>query len=275
MKQAAVALLVASIGMAPSGAEAQRSAQSVPTFSKDVAPIFYQHCTTCHRPGEIGPMSLVTYKDARPYVRAIADRVSRGNMPPWHADPAHGEFLNDRRLSSDEKSTILAWVKGGAPEGRAADLPSPPSYPGGWQIGQPDAVFELPDDYPVPASGTIDYKYFEVPTHLTEDRWIQAFQVRPGDPSVVHHVIVFAKPPRRNQPPAPTGTTGQERATPPARRQGPFTFAPNMEEPPEVEAAAARQETPNDRPAPKGGSVRSWAPLPLGRQYGCSSPGVR
>jgi hypothetical protein len=177
-----------------------QAASNAPTFSKDVAPIFYQHCTSCHRPGEIAPMSLLTCNEARPYARAIADRVSRGVMPPWHADPQHGEFLNDRRLSAQEKETILRWVANGAAEGAAADLPPRPAYPDGWQIGQPDAVFALGEDYPVPAAGTIDYKYFEVPTHFTEDRWIQAFQVRPGSPPVVHHVIVYARAPRRPQP---------------------------------------------------------------------------
>lgn len=237
--------LAAMIGGSALGAEASDS----PTFTKDVAPIFYEHCTSCHRLGEIAPMSLLTYKEARPYARSIADRVSRGVMPPWHADPAHGEFVNDRRLSAREKDTILKWVANGAAEGVLADLPPQPEYPDGWLIGKPDAVFALGEDYPVPASGTVDYKYFEIPTTFSEDRWIQAFQVRPGSPSVVHHVIVYARAPRRPPPPA----SATPSSAPAPRRQGPFSFAPNMEEPEPVKAAAARQETPNDRPAPKGG----------------------
>lgn len=244
--RSAVALAAAMTWGAPASAAA---AADAPTFAKDVAPIFYKHCTSCHRPGEIAPMSLLTYKDARPYARSIADRVSRGVMPPWHADPGHGEFLNDRRLSALERETILNWVANGAAEGAPADLPPQPEYPDGWLIGKPDAVFALGEDYPVPANGTVDYKYFEVPTNFTEDRWIQAFQVRPGSPAVVHHVIVYARAPRRPQPPA----SGASPSTPAPRRQGPFSFAPNMEEPEAVKAAAARQETPNDRPAPKGG----------------------
>src|SRR6476469_11268231 len=98
-------------------------ASSTPTFARDVAPIFYKNCTNCHRPGELAPMSLLTYKDARPWAKSIATNVSKGAMPPWHADPKHGEFLNDRRLSDKDKATLVAWASGGAPEGNAADLP--------------------------------------------------------------------------------------------------------------------------------------------------------
>jgi hypothetical protein len=243
------AALVAGCGLiVPSLASAQSAAPAgAPTFAKDVAPIFYKNCTSCHRPGEIAPMSLLSYNEARPYVRAIATQVSRGTMPPWHADPAHGEFLNDRRLSAAEKDTILKWINAGAPEGNAADLPSQPVYPDGWQIGKPDAVFALPEAYPVPASGTVDYKYFEVPTNFTEDRWIQAYEVKPGTPAVVHHVIVYAKLPRRERP------AGVQQQAPRPRPEGPFTFAPNMDEPDDVKAAAARQVGGNDRPAPESG----------------------
>jgi hypothetical protein len=237
--------------VAPAAARAQTAdGGAAPTFTKDVAPIFYKNCTSCHRPGEIAPMSLLTYKDARPFARAIGAQVSRGVMPPWHADAAHGEFLNDRRLTPQEKDTIVKWVAAGAPEGAQADLPPQPVYPDGWQIGQPDAVFALPEAYKVAASGTIDYKYFEVPTNFTEDKWIQAFQVRPGTPSVVHHVIVYARAPKRSQP-AGDPAAGQNPA-PQARRQGPFSFASNMDLPPAVRAAAAREDGGNDRPAPEG-----------------------
>jgi hypothetical protein len=241
-----------------SAANAQGTPVSAPTFSKDVAPIFYKNCTVCHRPGAIAPMSLLTYADARPWTRSIATNVTRGTMPPWHADPAHGEFLNDRRLSQGDKDTIVNWVNAGAPEGNAADLPAQPVYPDGWAIGKPDAIFALGEDYPVAASGTIDYKYFEVPTNFTEDKWIQAFEVKPGDPSVVHHVIVYARPPQRPRPAAAAnaapGGAPASGAAPQQRRQSPFTFAANMEEPDEVKAAAAHEAVPNDRPAPDAGT---------------------
>src|SRR5450755_1881740 len=107
---------------------APRPAADAPTFSKDVAPILYKNCTNCHRPGEIAPMSLLTYKDARPWAKSMREKVSLGEMPPWHADPAHGQFLNDRRLSDVEKDTIVKWSAAGAPEGNPADLPAPPKY---------------------------------------------------------------------------------------------------------------------------------------------------
>src|SRR5579859_3433396 len=133
------AVFAAAIALAPGQAAAQ--APPAPTYTRDVAPIFYKNCTICHRPGEVAPMSLLTYRDARPWVKSIATQVSKGTMPPWHADPSHGEFLNDRRLSEVEKDTILRWVNAGGPEGDAKDLPAPPVYADGWSIGEPDAVF--------------------------------------------------------------------------------------------------------------------------------------
>jgi len=101
---------------------------ATPTFSKDVAPILYKNCTNCHRPGELAPMSLLTYKDARPWAKSIATQVSKGVMPPWHADPSYGQFINDRRISDAEKAILVAWGNGGAPEGNAKDLPAAPVY---------------------------------------------------------------------------------------------------------------------------------------------------
>jgi len=247
----AVAAALGVVGLpATMSAQPASSAADAPSFSKDVAPIFYEHCVMCHRPGEIAPMSLLTYRAARPYARAIAMRVSRGTMPPWHADPTHGEFLNDRRLTDTQKDTILKWVSAGAPEGNPADLPPEPHFPDGWAIGEPDLVVSLPEDYPIPADGTIDYKYFEVPTNLTEDKWIQAYQVRPGTPAVVHHVIVYARTPRAPEQPE-AGEPARRRSG--ERGEAPFTFAPGMDLPEEVRVRQARQTTPNDRPAPEGG----------------------
>src|SRR5262245_24034720 len=111
-----------------------------PTFSKDVAPIFYKNCSGCHRPGEIAPMSLLTYKEARPWAKSIGTHVANGSMPPWHADPASGQFLNDRSLNEVDKTTIAKWVAAGAPEGNPSDLPAQPQYADGWTIGKPYAV---------------------------------------------------------------------------------------------------------------------------------------
>jgi mono/diheme cytochrome c family protein len=161
------------------------------TFTRDVAPIFYKNCVQCHRAGEIAPMSLVSYKEARPWARSIKEKVLSRVMPPWHADPRHGEFSNDRRLSDKDVSTIVAWVDGGAKEGSPKDMPRPPKFVEGWNIGTPDAVFYLPKEYAVPAAGEVKYQYFSVPTNFTEDKWVQAAEIRPGARAVVHHIIVF------------------------------------------------------------------------------------
>ncbi|HEX8089493.1 MAG TPA: cytochrome c, partial [Blastocatellia bacterium] len=172
--------------------DADKSKASV-TFNKDVAPIFYKNCVQCHRQGEIAPMSLITYKEARPWARSIKEKVVRREMPPWHADPHFGEFSNDRRLSQKEMDTIVAWVDQGAAEGSAIDLPPAPKFLDGWNIGKPDAVFYLPEEYAVPAAGEVSYKYFSVPTNFKEDMWVQAAEIRPGARAVVHHIIVFSQ----------------------------------------------------------------------------------
>jgi mono/diheme cytochrome c family protein len=247
-------------------AAAQPSGPPAPTFTKDVAPIFFAHCTTCHRPGEVAPMSLLTYKDARPWARAIATQVANGTMPPWHADPAIGHFANERRLTAGQKATIARWVEAGAPEGEAADLPAAPHYTSGWNIGTPDAVLEMQEDYPIPAAGEVPYVYFEVPANYDEDRWVKAWEVRPGNPAVVHHVIVYMRPP---QTPAPAlATTG---APAPPRPRGVVTFAEGMEIP-AGRALPEDQRKPayaHARPRPRGttGSLGGFVPGNGSRVY--------
>jgi hypothetical protein len=254
-------LLFAVSSSVHTGAQSPPAAPPAPTYSRDIAPILYKNCTTCHRPGEIGPMSLLTYKDARPWAKSIAARVEAGTMPPWHADPSIGEFENDRRLSPADKDTIARWVAGGAPEGDPAELPAPPKYADGWLIGQPDAILTMQEDYAIPASGTIAYQYFEVPTSFAEDRWIQAFEVRPGNRTVVHHVIVYTRPPAPAAPPTPAAQSGP--------RPAPlFEFAKGMEIPAgqtggrPLPAAERKAPGPNDRPAPRtlGPSIGAYVP---------------
>ncbi|HXG67221.1 MAG TPA: thiol-disulfide isomerase [Blastocatellia bacterium] len=181
------------IALPASSAGDKGDGKAAVTFNKDVAPIFYKSCAECHRPGEIAPFSLLTYKEARPWARSIKEKVVTREMPPWHADPAHGEYLNDRRLTQKEIDTIVAWADQGAKEGDPKDLPKPPQYPDGWNIGKPDAVFYLPTEFDVPAEGVVEYKYFSVPTNFKQDMWVQAAEIRPGARSVVHHVIVFVQ----------------------------------------------------------------------------------
>jgi hypothetical protein len=189
----AAAGMVASVATGPTHASGSPNVSV--TFTKNVAPILYKNCTTCHRPGEAAPMSLLTYKDARPWAKAIRQQVVDGVMPPWHADPRYGAFQNDRRLTPQEVETITSWVSQGAAEGDPTDLPPPPAYEDGWNIGKPDLVISMQEDYAVPADGVVDYQHFEVPTNLTEDQWIQAAEIRPGNRSLVHHVIVYVREP--------------------------------------------------------------------------------
>jgi len=174
------------------------SAAPVPkevTFHKDVEPLLQARCQTCHRPGEAAPMSLLTYKDARPWAKAIKEAVVVKKMPPWFAAPDHGQFENDRRLSQAEIDTLAAWADGGAREGDIKDAPKPVTFAEGWAMGKPDLVLEMPEAYEVPATGTIEYTYFVMPTGFTEDRWVQQVEVRPGNKSVVHHIVMIVRPP--------------------------------------------------------------------------------
>ena len=186
--------LVAVVAAGLLAAVPARAADTPVTFTKDVAPILYKSCVECHRPTMFAPMSLMTYDDARPYARSIKQRVVSRIMPPWGADPAHGEFKNDPRLSQAEIDTIAAWVDGGAVKGNDADLPKAPQFADGWTIGKPDAVFTMEEEYDIPATGVIPYQYLRVPTHLTDDKWIQAIEIRPSANAQVHHVLAYTQP---------------------------------------------------------------------------------
>lgn len=166
------------------------------TFYKEVLPVLQKRCQECHRPGEAAPMSLLTYKEARPWAKSIKNAVLARKMPPWFADPAHGSFTNDRRLSPDEIETLTAWADTGAKEGNPKDAPAPLTFSDGWTIGKPDAVFEMPNDFKVPATGTVDYTWIIVPTNFTEDKWVEKVEVRAGNRSVVHHIVMLARPPQ-------------------------------------------------------------------------------
>jgi len=158
------------------------------TFNRDVAPIFFKNCVVCHRPNDIAPMSLMTYKDTRPWARPIRDAVVNRKMPPWHADPKVGDFINDPRLTDAEIAIIDSWVRTGAQEGDPKDLPPAPTFIEGWHI-KPDVVLTIPE-FLVTAASMDDYEYIYVPTNFTEDKWIQAAEVLPGDRRVVHHATV-------------------------------------------------------------------------------------
>jgi hypothetical protein len=164
------------------------------TYCKQVARILQANSQTCHRAGEIGPFKLMTYSDASVWSEAIREAVTEKRMPPWHADPAHGKFANDRRLSDADRRTLLAWIDQGCPEGDNADLPPPRKYTPGWGIGQPDEILTINKEMSVPAQaprGGVPYKYVLAGKPFTEDRWVQAAEVRPGNRGLVHHINVY------------------------------------------------------------------------------------
>ena len=165
------------------------------TFHKDVEPLLQARCQSCHRPGEAAPMSLLSYAEVRPWVKAIKEAVLVRKMPPWFADPAHGSFANDRRISQQEIDTLVAWADSGAKEGDLKDAPKPVAFAEGWAMGKPDLTIEMPEPYEVPASGTVEYTYLVVPTGFTEDRRVQQVEVRPGNRAVVHHIVMIVRPP--------------------------------------------------------------------------------
>ena len=175
------------------------------TFSKDVAPIFEKSCMSCHHQGTMTPMSLTTYAEARPWAKSIKERVVRRDMPPWHLDKTVGirHYKNDRSLSDDEIATIARWVDNGAPQGNPADLPPAPTFSSekDWFIGTPDLLVTTDQDFTMYPNGPdwwLD-QFGEV--KLTEDRWIKAMEIKPSNPKIVHHAVVYAI-----EPDAPEGT---------------------------------------------------------------------
>jgi hypothetical protein len=172
-----------------------RAEPAVPEFYKDVLPILQERCQSCHRAGEIGPMPLTTYKEVRPYAAAIRQALQTHKMPPWGAESATLKFSNDPSLTDRERRTVLDWIANKAPEGNAAYAPAPKVFADGWNIGKPDLVFEMPQPYKVPKTGTVEYTYVVVPLHFAEDQWVQAAEIRPSARQVVHHVIAYIRAP--------------------------------------------------------------------------------
>ncbi|MFO0948124.1 MAG: c-type cytochrome [Planctomycetota bacterium] len=165
------------------------------TYAKHVSRVFQNKCEYCHRDGAAAPFKLSSYDDAAHWADTIKEVITDGRMPPWHADPKHGEFRNDRRLTEDEKVILAHWIDNGRPMGDPADLPEPREYPKGWMIGEPDVVFKLPKEVTIQADGVVPYRYYETETNFTEDVWVQAAEARPGNRAVTHHIIVFIRAP--------------------------------------------------------------------------------
>jgi len=167
------------------------------TYSNQISRLLNARCVECHREGQIAPFPMTSYDEVFGWGEMITEVVDQGRMPPWYANPEHGEFSNDCRMNDDEKNLVALWVENGQPEGDPADLPEPPVFNVGWTIPAPDKVFFMNEKgFKVPADGVVEYQYFEVESGFTEDKWIKAVQAKPGDLAVVHHIITFIVPPK-------------------------------------------------------------------------------
>lgn len=162
-----------------------------PTFNKDVAPILWKNCAGCHRPGEVGPFSLLSYKDAAKRANFLADLTATRRMPPWKPEPDFGDFHDVRRLTDREIKTIAEWSDAGAPEGDPEDLAPAPRFPEGWQLGTPDLVLKARESFAIPADGGDIYRCFVIPIPTDTDRTVAAVEFRPGNRKVVHHALLF------------------------------------------------------------------------------------
>jgi hypothetical protein len=163
------------------------------TFHKDVLPLLQRRCHTCHRPGQIAPMSLLTYKDARPWAKAIHEAVLLKRMPPWFVESASLHFSNDPTLTPAEIAAIDQWVREGAPEGDPLEAPAAKQWTSNWNIPNPDLVLKTPEPVRVPASGQIDYQFVILPLNFSEDRWVSAVEIRPDHRPVVHHIVAYVR----------------------------------------------------------------------------------
>ncbi|MCZ2152255.1 MAG: cytochrome c [Bryobacterales bacterium] len=163
------------------------------TFTRDILPVLQKHCQVCHRPGEIGPMPLLTYKQVRPWAKAIREAVQLRKMPPWFAGPHFGEFANDPSLPPEDVAKVKRWVEEGSMEGDPKDAPAQPHWPSGWTAREPDVVIAMPRPFPIPADAVIEYQYIILPTRFQTDRWVRLVEIRPGDAGVVHHAVLYVR----------------------------------------------------------------------------------
>lgn len=164
------------------------------TYCRDVAPILYRNCVTCHRPGEVAPFSLTKYADAAKRAGWLSKVTKTGLMPPWNAKRGFGHFQDERLLTKAEIATLAAWAEAGAPQGDVSDLPERPKFTTGWALGKPDMVIRMPKPVQVPAGGADLFRFISIPLDLPEDRHVAAIDFRPGNPLVVHHAIVAVAP---------------------------------------------------------------------------------
>ena len=173
-------------------AASETPAKASMTFNRDVAPLVFRRCASCHRPGEVAPFPLLNYGDVSKRAGLIRSVVEGRVMPPWKAEPGFGHFADDRRLTDEQVSTIVRWVEAGTPEGDPADLPPLPRFAAGWQLGEPDMVVKMDEPYNLVAEGEDVYRCFVIPLQIPEGKYLRAVEYRPGNRRVVHHAVFSA-----------------------------------------------------------------------------------
>jgi mono/diheme cytochrome c family protein len=164
---------------------------ATPTFNRDIAPVLYDKCATCHRPGQVAPFSLLSYQDAAKRANLIAAVTAKHYMPPWKPEAGYGHFRDERRLTDAQIALIDEWARDGAPEGATQHKPAPPQFASGWQAGKPDAVLTMAEPFHVPGDGSDVFQCFVIPLHLTADQYVKTVEFHPGDSRVVHHALLF------------------------------------------------------------------------------------
>ena len=189
----AITALILCAGWASASDDAGNAAhvQHAVTFNKDIAPILFQNCSGCHRPGEVAPFELLTYQDAFKRAKQLTRVTTSRYMPPWKAEPGHGDFLDERRLTSEQIDLIKQWADNGAPEGVAADLPPAPKFTEGWKLGEPDLVVKMPEAFTLQAEGNDIFRCFVLPLNVDADMYVSAVDYRPGNRKIVHHALFF------------------------------------------------------------------------------------
>src|SRR5678815_1381742 len=187
---ASAAFLIAVVSRGEAPLQAQNApAQSRVTFTETIAPIVYENCVTCHRPGEAAPFSLISYDDVKKRGSLVATVTKARYMPPWHAAHDYGEFADERRLTDQQIATIGDWVQQGMPQGDVSKMPRLPQFAEGWHLGKPDLILEMPAGFDLPASGPDVFRNFAIPTGLKEDKWVRAVEFRPSTRKAAHHAL--------------------------------------------------------------------------------------
>jgi hypothetical protein len=162
---------------------------AAPTFARDIAPLVYANCTTCHRDGEAAPFELISYKDVKRHAKQIAEVTASHFMPPWKA--IGGAFVGSRHLTDAQVALFKAWNEAGAPEGDATRTPAPPTFPSGWALGTPDLIVKMPEAYEIPADGRDIYRAFVIPdVRIPAGKYVRAVEFRPGNRRIVHHAVI-------------------------------------------------------------------------------------